>query len=319
MIALIAPFSIFFGGIEEFFSLCRILFHNRSIANLAFEEVFKFAPIRLFAIEREWVFTLSLEHRIVSPQVPVSTFNCSLFFGLRFTHTGFKTVVDTRGISDDKRRTRISLSFAHSLKALSLVGTHSYLCNIYIAISSSNHTKVFFTNTFSGSGEFSNSTDRGSFRSLTTGIRIYFRIENEDIYILTGSDDMVETTITDIIRGTITTDNPLRTFYEVVTEFSNLLAYIAITLFNFRENSICQSTRLFGIIFFLDPLFKELFQLIGAARARLSFSHQFHEAGTHFFISDSHTEAKFAEIFEEGVCPSRTLTFFVNCIRSRRH
>ena len=130
---------------------------------------------------------------------------------------------------------------------------------------------------------------------------------------------MVETTITDIIRGTITTDNPLRTFYEVVTEFCNLLAYIAITLFNFREDSISQSTRLFGIIFFLDPLFKELFQLIGAARARLSFSHQFHEAGTHFFISDSHTEAKFAEIFEEGVCPSRTLTFFVNCIRSRRH
>ena len=48
--------------------------------------------------------------------------------------------------------------------------------------------------------------------------------------LLTGSDYMVKTTITDIIRSTVTTDDPLAAFNKILLQISDLLAVVAFIL-----------------------------------------------------------------------------------------
>src|SRR5699024_6423735 len=137
------------------------------------------------------------------------------FFFLALTHTCFQTMVDTWSVSDNQRWSRICFSFTDSFQSLSLVSTHSDLCNIYITVSSSHQTEVFLTYALTSSSELSDSTYRSSLRRLTTCVRVNFSIQNEDVNVLTGSDYMVKTTITDIVRSTVTTNDPLAAFYKI--------------------------------------------------------------------------------------------------------
>ena len=57
--------------------------------------------------------------------------------------------------------------------------------------------------------ELSDSTERSSLRSLTAGVGVNLSIEHEDIHVLTRSNHVVETTVTDVVRSTVATDDPL--------------------------------------------------------------------------------------------------------------
>ena len=128
-------------------------------------------------------------------------------------------MIDTRSISDDQRRSGISLCFLDRLHILSLVGTHGHLCHIYITIRHRHHTQVFFTHPFTAGSKFSNSTCRSRFRRLTSGIGINLGIYHQNIYIFTAGQDMVDTTVTDIISPSVTTKDPLRFLREVSLQF----------------------------------------------------------------------------------------------------
>ena len=78
---------------------------------------------------------------------------------------------DTRRVSDNERRSWISLSLADSLQGLRLVGTHSNLSHIDIAVCGSNHTEVFLAHALTSGSKLSDSTDRSSLRCLTAGVR----------------------------------------------------------------------------------------------------------------------------------------------------
>ena len=94
-----------------------------------------------------------------------------------------------------------SLGLADSLQGLSVVSTHSNLSYIYITVGSSDHTEILLADALTLGSELSDSAERRSLRGLTTGVRVNLSIEHEDIYIFTRSDDVVETTVTDVVRG----------------------------------------------------------------------------------------------------------------------
>ena len=102
LVAAQTPLRIVLSCLEQLSSLGGILFHHRSETNLALQIILELAPIRLLAVERERVLALSLQSRIVTPQVPVATLNGSLLLSLRLTHTFLQTVVDTGSISDNQ-------------------------------------------------------------------------------------------------------------------------------------------------------------------------------------------------------------------------
>ena len=118
-------------------------------------------------------------------------------------------MVDTWCVGDDDGWAVPSLSLADSLEALVVVSTHSNLCNIYVAVSCSNHTEILLADALTLGSELSDSAERSSLRGLTTGVRVNLSIEHEDVDVLTRSNHVVETAVTDVVRCTVTTDDPL--------------------------------------------------------------------------------------------------------------
>ena len=132
---------------------------------------------------------------------------------------------------------------------------------------------------------------------------------------------MVKTTVTDIIRSTVTTDDPLAAFNKILLQISDLLAVVAFIFSSFyhRNDLFGQFLSLFCIQHIVDPFSKYFFVFSRAAIRSDSFVHYFHQTGTHLFVSQFHTQTKFTEVFEQGVSPCRTVTLFVHSVRSRRN
>ena len=132
---------------------------------------------------------------------------------------------------------------------------------------------------------------------------------------------MVETSESDIIRCTITADDPLRFLNEEFPEIGNTLAnfaFIGIGLYN-RTYLGGQFDSFFGIFTIFDPFFEESFGFFGTSIAFDRLIHKNFDTVAHFFSGESHTQTKFAEVFEERVRPSGTMPLFVGRIRSRRN
>ena len=98
----------------------------------------------------------------------------------------------------------ICLCLADRFEGLCLVSTHSDLSYIDITIGGSNHTQVFLADTLTHSCELSDSAERRSLGCLTTGVGVHLGIEHEDVDIFAGSDNVVESAVTDIIGSTVT-------------------------------------------------------------------------------------------------------------------
>ena len=253
--------------------------------------------------------------------MPVTAFNGSLFFSLRLAHAFLQTVVDTRSVGDDQRRTVVSLGFAQSLQRLSLVSTHSNLGNINITVSRSHQAEVLLADTLAGSGKLGDGAERSSLGRLATGVGVNFGIEDEDIDVLAGSDNVVETAVTDVVRSTVATDNPLRTFNEEGLQTVDGSASRAFVLgsFNHRDDLVGQFFRLLGVVLVVNPCL-ECFLVVGRSSVvGDSIFHSLLDAGTHLFVGQFHTETELAEVLEQRVSPSRTMSLFVRSIRSRRN
>ena len=208
-------------------------------------------------------------------------------------------MVDTWSISNDERWSVVSLSFLESLESLSLVSSHCNLSYIYIAVSCSNHTKILLANALTRSSELSDSTEWCCLRRLTTSIRINLSIDYEDVNVFARSNHMVETSVADVVRSTVTTDDPLAALNEVILVSENLLASVTTTSLTSSYNLRSESLGLSSILLILDPLLHQCLEFSRAASARLSLGHETSETLLHLLVGNSHTETEFAEVLEE--------------------
>ena len=99
----------------------------------------------------------------------------------------------------------------------------------------------------------------------------------------------------------------------------DVLALVATTSLASCYDLWSQSLGLSSVLLVLNPLVEESLQLVAAALASLSLGHELHEASLDLLVSDGHTETELAEVLEEGVGPSRTLTLGIGGVRSRRN
>ena len=90
-----------------------------------------------------------------------------------------------------------------------MVSTHSDLSDIDVAVGGGNHAEVLLADALTLGSKLSNSTERCSLRGLATGVGVNLSIEHEDVDVLTAGDDVVETAVADVVRGTVATDDPL--------------------------------------------------------------------------------------------------------------
>ena len=141
----------------------------------------------------------------------------------------------TWSITDDQGWSVVCLSLSDCLNSLCRVCTKSDLCYIYIAIAHSDLCKRLLADLLTGSSELTNLTDVGSLRCLSTCIRIHLCIEYHNVYILTGCKYMVETTKSDIVCPTVTTEDPYRLLRKIILLSKYCLRLLTATLLELSD------------------------------------------------------------------------------------
>src|SRR5699024_9402453 len=118
-------------------------------------------------------------------------------------------MVNTWSISNNDGWSIVAFCLRNSLYTLVVISTHSDLSYINITIANRNSCQIFLLNIFTTCCELSDSTDWCSLRSLSTCIGVNFCIEYHYINILSRSQYMVNTAVTDIECPSVTTEDPL--------------------------------------------------------------------------------------------------------------
>ena len=186
----------------------------------------------------------------------------------------------------------VSFSFSHGFHELVLISTHSYLSYIDIAIGDSHHAEVLLLRAFAGSSELSDSCSRGSFRGLTASVGVNFGIEDEDVDVVVGSEDVVNTAVTDIVRSTVTTDDPLAAFHQILSQALQLFADRATCCDTLFDDCFDLRSQFFGLICIVhvfDPCFQYFLSFCRSIVGCQDFVEQLHDTCTHLFVSEFHT------------------------------
>ena len=135
----------------------------------------------------------------------------------------------------------VSFSFRQSLEELVHVSAHCDLCNIYVAVGHSDFSKVLLADCLTCCRELSNLTDVGGLGSLSAGVGVNFGIEYHDVYVFTGSDNVVETAEADIVSPAVATEDPDGLLSEVILfseDFGSDSAAGSSSLFKLSDESL---------------------------------------------------------------------------------
>ena len=201
-------------------------------------------PVGLLRVEYERILALLLELGVVVPQMPVTACDSLLADSLRTRHTTLDTVVDTRSVGNDKRRSGICLGFLQHVEQLVLRSADRNLSHIHITIGHGHGTEILLADTLAARSELGNGTDRSSLRRLASGVRIYLGINYQNIHIGTRRQNVVYTAVADIVTPAITTDDPLRLLHQPILHLEDLLAGIAAASLHHRDKTCRNLGRL---------------------------------------------------------------------------
>ncbi len=208
-------------------------------------------------------------------------------------------MIDTRGISDYERRPVVGFSFAEGFERLCLIGSHGHLSHVNITISGGNHTQILFAYALAGCRKFGNGTQWRCFGRLASGIGIDFGIQHQDVDVLARGNHVIQTTVTNVVCSSVTTNNPLAAFNQVFAQAADLLAVVAIAVFHCSNDLIGQNTTLVAVFAVGQPFCKQGFEFFGTAGASLRVAHKFHQTFTHLFVSHLHAVTVFAKILKQ--------------------
>ncbi|CDD35973.1 unknown [Roseburia sp. CAG:309] len=267
--------------------------------------------VSFFGCQSEWVLSFCLQVWIEAEQVPVSSLNRFLHLILAMVHTTLSDTVEfARSVTNDQRWSVVSFCFCNRFYSLSRVCTKSDLCYVYVTIAHSDLSKTLLTDFFSGSSKLTNFTDVRSFRCLTTCIGVHLCIEYHYVYVLTGCKYVIQTTKSDVVSPTVTTEDPYGLLSKVlflIKDFLGKLTASGSSFFDLSNHCFCSSSICFCIIFCLKVFIYSSFQFSRCFIGSSQFFYFVHGLLTKNFLTNVHTKTMLSIVLEQGVCPSRTL------------
>ena len=293
-------------------------FRQRRISNFAFEEFLEFAVIRFFGIKAERILALFFKFRVITEEIPVPACDRQFFFFLTLTHALADTVIDTRAIRNNYGRAVVSFRFGHGLHELVLIGTHSYLRYIYIAVRNGHHAEILLLRAFTGSGKLCNSGCRRSLGGLAARIGVNFRVEDEDVDVLILREHMVHAAEADIISPAVAAEDPVGTFDEVFLLGQEFFKNRFACRFFFEKG------RHFIGAFTCAFPFEEVGCPVAERGLKFGGSNRFcgfnleRQVFADLVDAHEHAETVFRGIFKQAVGPDGTVAFFVRRIRGHR-
>ena len=225
-------------------------------------------------------------------------------------------MIDAGGIGNNERRSRVLFRFFQSTDQLIGIGTHGDLCHVYVIVSHGNTAKVFLCRGFSGIGKLCDCTDGSGFGRLSARVGINFRIHNNDIDIDSGSEDMIQSAVADIVCPAVTAVHPHALFHQRIRSvFQELDIFIIFPgscqgAFDRFGNGPC----LLRIVTLLKPLHQCIFQ--GLIRRVLDDCPGMGLGlRAHLFYAQTHSQTVFRIVFKQRVGWGRTAAGLHLCIR----
>ena len=213
-------------------------------------------------------------------------------------------------VSNNQRRPVVLLCFNKGTHRLGVVRAHGYPCHVHITVANGLHGQIFFRRGLAGKSKFGYTTQRCCLGHLTAGIGVHFSIQHQQVHIPTRRQHMVQTTVTDIVRPAITTNNPHAFAHQIIRQAEQQFGFFGIELFKF----ILQDFHPFAL--FMDSRFRALVGLqdgIHQILANLPAQgfQQFPGLLGVFIQCQAKAQTKLGIVFEQGVGPGRPSTFFI--------
>ena len=115
---------------------------------------------------------------------------------------------DARAVGDDERGPRPGVRFEERLGGVLVVGTHCDLGDIDIAVGAGDGAEILLSGGLAGSCELRHRTARCGLRGLAAGVRVHLGVEDEDVDVAPGTEDLVEATEADVVGPAVAADDP---------------------------------------------------------------------------------------------------------------
>src|SRR5579863_4723997 len=115
---------------------------------------------------------------------------------------------DAARVSDDDRRAFVGFGFLKSLDYVGVVGAHSDLRDVDVAVADSFHGEVFAAASLAAGSEFRDCATWSGLRCLAAGVRIHLGIEDKDVDVLPRAEDVIESAEANVKGPTVATENP---------------------------------------------------------------------------------------------------------------
>ena len=162
------------------------------VAGLLHQEVPIIAGGRL-GVQDEGVLALGLQGGVIPEQVPVAAGHGVLHLHLAVCHTPLDGVHLTGGVADDEGGAGVGVRLPDGHQGLVGVCAHGHLGHVDVAVLHGDLGQALLTNGLTGGGELSHRAEVGGLGGLAPGVGIHLGVKHEDVHILAGGDDVVQT------------------------------------------------------------------------------------------------------------------------------
>ena len=123
-------------------------------------------------------------------------------------HAALDGVHLTGGVADHQRGTLVGLGLTDGGQSLVGVGAHGDLSHIDIAVAHGDLSQALLGSGLTGSGELGHSAEVGGLGSLTAGVGVDLGIEDHDVHVLAGSQNVVQTAEADVVSPAVAAEDP---------------------------------------------------------------------------------------------------------------
>ena len=285
------------------------------------QEVLQVVAQILLVVQLERVLALRAQTRVVAVQRPVAALHRQLHLLVRRTHRGNHILHQTRAVAEDDRRTVVCLRLVERLDRLRHIRVQSHRRHVHVAVRHRHQTHLLLVRQLTASSELLHCRHRGSLRLLASRVRVHFRIQNHDVHILARRQHVVHTSVTDIVRPTVSSNDPLTDLLEQIALGSNLRQSRTHLLQSLQHVHDLVRHRLATttVAEVLQPLTEQIRQL---ARKRLSrLQNRLHQTLQHTTTlrhRHRHAQTVLGVVLEQRVRPCRSLTTRVVRVRVER-
>ena len=147
---------------------------------------------------------------------PVPALDGVLLVGHRLGHVD--PVGDAGAVGDDQGRPRPGIRLEQRLGSLRVVAAHRDLGDVDVAVGPGDGAEILLAAGLAGGRELGDRAARGCLRGLAAGVGVDLRVEDEDVDVPAGAQDVVEAAVADVVRPAIPAHDPDALADEVVGE-----------------------------------------------------------------------------------------------------